>query len=79
MAAVSDRLARAIPFTRSSHLIATDFADLVPARCCAAAHFGPRRRFVRDFALLGTPNLDDQSAATPTFELEQAGGRILGL
>ena len=37
MAAVSDRLSRAIPFNALKPFDRQDFADLVAARCCAAA------------------------------------------
>jgi hypothetical protein len=44
MAAVSDRLSRAIPFNPLKPFDRRRFADLVPARCCAAAHFAPLYR-----------------------------------
>ena len=46
MAAMSDRLSlRAVPFNSLKlYLIATDSADLVPARCCAAGSSCPRHR-----------------------------------
>ena len=38
--AMFDRLSRAVPFNSLfSHLSRHRFADLVAARCCAAAHF----------------------------------------
>jgi hypothetical protein len=44
MAAVSDRLSRAIPFNSLKPFDSHGFADLVPTRCCAAAHFAPLHR-----------------------------------
>jgi hypothetical protein len=44
MATVSDRLSRAIPFNSLKPFDSHRFADLVPTRCCAAAHFAPFHR-----------------------------------
>jgi len=44
MAAVSDRLSRAIQFNALKPFDRRRFADLVAARCCAAAHFVPLHR-----------------------------------
>ena len=44
MAAVSDRLSRAIQFNALKPFDRRRFADLVVARCCAAAHFAPLHR-----------------------------------
>ena len=44
MAAVSDGLSRAIPFDSLKPFDRHRFADLVAARCCAAAHFAPLHR-----------------------------------
>ena len=41
MAAMSDRLSRAIPFNPLKPFDRHEFADLVATRCCAAAHFAP--------------------------------------
>ena len=44
MPAVSDRLSRAIPINALKPFARRRFADLVAARCCAAAHFAPLHR-----------------------------------
>jgi len=44
MAAVSDRLSRAIPLNALKPFDSHGFADLVPTRCCAAAHPAPLHR-----------------------------------
>ena len=44
MAAMSDSLSRAIPFNALKPFDGHGFADLVVARCCAAAHFAPLHR-----------------------------------
>jgi hypothetical protein len=44
MAAVSDRLSRAVPVNSLKPFDRHRFADLVPPRCCAAAHFAPLHR-----------------------------------
>jgi hypothetical protein len=41
MAAMPDRLPRAIPFNSLEPFDRRRFADLVAARCCAAAHLAP--------------------------------------
>jgi hypothetical protein len=44
MAAMSDRLSRAIPFNALKPFDRHRYADLIPARCCAAAHLAPLHR-----------------------------------
>jgi hypothetical protein len=44
MAAMSDRLSRAIPFNSLQPFDRHRFADLVPTRCCAAAYLVPVHR-----------------------------------
>jgi hypothetical protein len=44
MAAMSDRLSRAIPFNSLKPFDGHRFADLVAARCCTAAHLAPLHR-----------------------------------
>ena len=44
MAAMSDRLSRAIPFNPLKPFDRHGFADLVATRCCAAADFAPLHR-----------------------------------
>ena len=61
MAAVSDRLSRAIPFNSLKPLDRHGFADLVPTRCCAAAHLAPRRHGQKKTLVAGEQDRPDIS------------------